>query len=243
MKNKNRKIVEDSKVASSADWTVSELIQRCLKKPSDEDAWCEFVCRYHVAIKKSVAHALQRQAKSNPEQQVAITEEQIEDFAQAVYLRIIKDERSALKNFKGDFENSIFQYLLIISINVVRDHYRETRAIKRPQIVCSLEDLLMKHSEIFIFKEVEALSSDASTEDSAKLVSAEIIDDIFTKIVKWPHKERDIMIFKLRYFEGLTNKEIARIKGLKLSLEGVGAIVSRTVNRLRKNLQKAECAE
>jgi RNA polymerase sigma factor (sigma-70 family) len=243
LKKKSKKIKEEGKGVSSVGWTVSELITRCLQKPSDEEAWGEFVCRYHAAIKKSVAHALQRQAKSNPEQQVAITEEQIEDFAQAVYLRIIKDDRAALKNFKGDFENSIFQYLLIISINVVRDHYRELRAGKRPQIVCSLEDLLIKHSEIFIFKEVEALSSDASTQDSSKLISVEIIDDIFSKIVKWPYKERDIMIFKLRYYEGLTNKEIARIKGLKLSCEGVGAIVSRTVNRLRKNLQKAGRAE
>lgn len=212
-------------------------------KPSDEQAWCEFVCRYHAAIKKSVAHALQRQGKSNPEQQAAISEEQIEDFAQAVYLRIIKDDRAALKNFKGDFENSIFQYLLIISINVVRDHYRESRAIKRPQIVCSLEDLLSKHSETFIFKEVEALQSDAATDESAKLISAEIIDDIFSRIVKWPYKERDIMIFKLRYYEGLTNKEITRIKGLQLSLEGVGAIIRRTLNRLRKYLRDLESPE
>lgn len=235
--------MKDGKDVSSAEWSVSELMKRCLKKPSDEEAWCEFVCRYHTAIKKSVAHALQRQAKSNPEQQVAITDEQIEDFAQAVYLRIVKDDRAALKNFKGDFDNSIFQYLLIISINVVRDFYRESRAVKRPQIVCSLEDLLSKHSEVFIFKEVEALHSDASTEDAAKLVSAEIIDDIFSQITKWPYKERDIMIFKLRYYEGLTNKEIAGIKGLKLSVEGVGAIVSRTVNRLRKYWQKAERTE
>jgi RNA polymerase sigma factor (sigma-70 family) len=233
----------DGKDVSSANWSVSELIQRCLKKPSDEEAWSEFVCRYHTAIKKSVAHALQRQMKGNSEQPSAITDEQIEDFAQAVYLRIVKDDRAALKNFKGDFENSIFQYLLIISINVVRDFYRESRAVKRPQIVCSLEDLLSKHSEVFIFKEVEALHSDASTEDSAKLVSVEIIDDIFSQIIKWPYKERDIMIFKLRYYEGLTNKEIAQIKGLKLSVEGVGAIVSRTVNRLRKYLRKAKRAE
>ena len=110
-----------------------------------------------------MAHALQRHAKNHPEQQTLLTETQIEDFAQAVYLRLIKEDRAALKNFKGDFDNSIFQYLLIIAINVVRDYYRESRAIKRPQIVCSLEDLLDKHSEVFIFKEVEALQSDATT--------------------------------------------------------------------------------
>jgi RNA polymerase sigma factor (sigma-70 family) len=225
---------------SSIDWSVNELIQRCLKRPSDEDAWGEFVCRYHAAIKKNVAHALQHQEKNSPDHQTAITEEHIEDFAQAVYIRLIKDDRAALRNFKGNFDNSIFQYLLIISINVVRDYYRELRAIKRPQIVCSLEDLLTKQSEILVFKELDALSSDATTEESAKLISAEIIDEIFAKIVKWQYKERDIMIFKLRYYEGLTNKEIARIKGLNLSYEGVGAIVTRTVNRLRKYLQETD---
>jgi RNA polymerase sigma factor (sigma-70 family) len=225
------------KTVSSIDWSVNDLIQRCLNKPSDEEAWGEFVARYHLAIKKNVAHALQHQAKSSPEHLIAITEEQIEDFAQAVYVRLIKDDRAALRNFKGNFDNSIFQYLLIISINVVRDYYRELRAVKRPQIVCSLEDLLTKQSEVLVFKELDALSSDAATEESAKLISAEIIDEIFAKTVKWQYKERDIMIFKLRYYEGLTNREIARIKGLKLSREGVGAIVTRTVNRLRNYLQ------
>jgi RNA polymerase sigma factor (sigma-70 family) len=224
---------------SSADWSVNELIQRCLKKPSDEEAWGEFVSRYHKSIKKSVVHALHRQAKSSTDQHTPITEEHIEDFAQAVYMRLIKEERAALKNFKGNYENSIFQYLLIIAINVVRDHYRELRAVKRPQVVCSLEDLLSKQSEVLVFKEFDTLSNDTSTGDSAKLLSAEIIDGIFAKIVKWPNKERDIMIFKLRYYEGLTNREIARIKGLNLSREGVGTIVSRTVNRLRKYLQES----
>src|SRR5207253_3192799 len=128
----------------------------------------------------------------------------------------------------------------IISINVVRDYYRELRAVKRPQIVCSLEDLLNNRSEVLVFKELEALTSNATTEDSIKLISAEIIEEIFTKITKWPFKERDIMIFKLRYYEGLTNREIARIKGLNLSREGVGAIVSRTVNRLRNYLKETD---
>jgi RNA polymerase sigma factor (sigma-70 family) len=223
---------------NSADWSVSELIQRCLNKPSDETAWSEFVSRYHKSIKKNVANALHRQAKTSPEHQAPITEELVEDFAQAVYLRLIKDECSALKNFKGNYENSIFQYLLIISINVVRDYYRELRAVKRPQIVCSLEDLLSKQSEALVFKELDALSTEAATDESAKLLSSEIIEEIFRKIVKWQYKERDIMIFKLRYYEGLTNREIARIKGLDLSREGVGTIVSRTVNRLRKHLQE-----
>jgi RNA polymerase sigma factor (sigma-70 family) len=222
----------------SADWSVSELIQRCLQKPSDEAAWGEFVSRYHKSIKKNVANALHRQGKSSPEHQAPITEEMVEDFAQAVYMRLIKDDCNALKNFKGNYENSIFQYLLIISINVVRDYYRELRAVKRPQIVCSLEDLLSKQSEALVFKELEALSSERPTGESSKLLSTEIIDEIFARIVKWQNKERDIMIFKLRYYEGLTNREIARIKGLKLSREGVGTIVSRTVNRLRKELQE-----
>lgn len=225
---------------SSIDWTVNELIQRCLDKPVNEEAWGEFVSRYHLAIKNNINQALHHQEKNSPDHQTAITEEQIEDFAQMVYIRCIKDDCAALKNFRNNFDNSVFQYLLIISINVVRDYYRELRAVKRPQIVCSLEDLLNNRSEVLVFKELEALTSTATTEESMKVISTEIIEEIFATIIKWPFKERDIMIFKLRYYEGLTNREIARIKGLDLSREGVGAIVSRTVNRLRNYLKETD---
>ena len=112
--------------------TVHELLKRCLQRPPNEGAWREFVQRYHGAIKTSVAKTFHLRASQETDRRAQFPEDLIDDLVQVVYMRLVEEGNRALDRFEGEHENSIFQYLGIISVNVVRDHFREAKAQKRP---------------------------------------------------------------------------------------------------------------
>ncbi|HSE37987.1 MAG TPA: hypothetical protein VLG74_11850, partial [Blastocatellia bacterium] len=133
--------------------TVHELLKRCQQRPPDEDAWQEFVRRYHGAIRASIAKTFHSRVNQETDRRAQFPDDLIEDLAQAVYVRLIEESNRALDRFEGQHENSIFQYLGIIAINVVRDHFREAKAKKRPKISFSLDELLENTSESSALKE------------------------------------------------------------------------------------------
>lgn len=218
-----------------ANWTTKMLLNRCLRKKPDQEAWSEFVRRFHPTIKQAIVSALMRPPQKPQNSRSIFAEVQVDDFVQAVYMRIVRDDRAALKKFKGSYDHSIYSYLLMISINVVRDHFRELQAVKRPKIVCSIEDLFGEDFEAAF----EKVSRPEIVEDKSKhLLTTEIIDDIFCRIKNWKTKDRDVTIFKLKFYEGLNNREIAKIKGLKLTSQGIGTIVSRTLRKIKHYLNQ-----
>src|SRR3989442_1275788 len=141
----------------AVDLTVYELLKRCLKRPADEAAWQEFVHRYHPSIKASVAKTFRRRVSQETERRAQFPDDLIDDLVQAVYMRLVEEGTRALDRFEGEHENSIFRYLGIISINVVRDHFREAKAQKRPKVTFSLDELLENAGEGGILK--DAVSS------------------------------------------------------------------------------------
>jgi RNA polymerase sigma factor (sigma-70 family) len=239
---KNNVKMKELQIVQPAEWSVSELVEHCLKTPPDEAAWSEFVRRFQPTISRRVAQALTRLAKNNSEYD-GFSQDLMEDLVQAVYMRLIRRDRQALTLFKGEHENSIYRYILIISINVVRDHFREVRALKRPNLMYSLDELLSRGAGALAGEEAEADLFATKSEDSKKLLTAETLEDMFCQMKPWTHQDRDITVFKLKYFQGLTNREIAAIKGLQLSPEGVGASVGRTLKRIKTFLKKRKRAE
>jgi RNA polymerase sigma factor (sigma-70 family) len=215
--------------------TVSELLTRCLQRPPDEDAWREFVRRYHGAIKASVAKTFHSRATQETERRAQFPDDLIEDLVQVVYVRLVEEGNRALDRFEGLHENSIFQYLGIIAINVVRDHFREAKAQKRPKISFSLDELLENAGEGGMLK--EAVSGPAGS--STGPVSTFTMDDLenaLNRAVSRKNRDRDALIFKLRYFEGLTLEEIKKALALDISPIGIGSILNRINQKLRTKL-------
>jgi len=65
------------------------------------------------------------------------------------------------------------------------------------------------------------------------------MDDIeaaLKRSVSRKHRDRDSLIFKLRYFEGLTIDEIGKAMGLDISPMGIGSILNRINGKLRARL-------
>jgi len=213
--------------------TTEELLKRCSARPPDDEAWREFVRRYHQRIKSSVMRTFNTMSLRETDRRSQLARDSIDDLVQAVYLRLIRQDNHALNRFKGRFEESIFRYLSVISINVVRDYFRETRALKRPRITLSLDDLV---------RDENALRAPVCDIDGALLragaqrISIEQIEKALAQVCSGRHRDRDTLIYKLRYLEGLTLEEIRKVMGLEMSSVSVGALISRLNKKLRRKL-------
>jgi len=216
--------------------TVHELLTRCLQRPPNEDAWREFVHRYHGAIRTSVAKTFHLRASQETERRAQFPEDLIEDLVQVVYVRLVEEGNRALDRFEGEHENSIFQYLGIISVNVVRDHFREAKAQKRPKLSFSLDELLENAGEGGMLKDaVSSIDGTLLTGPESNLTMDDV-EGALKRSVSRRHRDRDALIFKLRYFDGLTLEEIKRALALDISPIGIGSIVNRINSKLRARL-------
>jgi RNA polymerase sigma factor (sigma-70 family) len=218
--------------------TVTELLKLCSKRPADDAAWQEFVRRYNTTIKAHVVRTFHKKAREESDRKPQFPEDMIEDLVQAVYMRLVEDQNRALERFEGEYENSIFQYLGMISINVVRDYFREAKAQKRPKITFSLDELIEKSGDSSMAGVVKShLNGRPATESSASYT----LDDIemaLSKAVSARHRDRDIMIFRLRYIQGLTLEEIKQRMELDLSPISVGSILNRITTKMKSMLTR-----
>lgn len=207
-------------------------------RPPDEAAWQEFVRRYHAVITANVAKAFRLKAGQELERRPQFRDDSIDDLVQTVYFRLIDDNCRVLRAFHGELENSLPAYLAMISMNVVKDHFRRSKAGKRPKITFSLDELLENGGEGGLLK---GMSSDIDGKPSgsgAPELKIEEIDALLNKALTRRDRDRNILIFKLRYCDGLTLTEIRNTLGLDMSPRGIGSILSRINARIRRTIQK-----
>lgn len=211
--------------------SVVDLLNRCTRRPPDEAAWEEFVRRYHMTIRSNVIKTFNKKSQEEADRKPQFPEDLTEDLVQAVYVRLVEEGSNALTRFEGEYENSIYQYLAMISINVVRDYFREVRAQKRPKISFSLDELLESTGD-------GALGDAISSLDGSQLIGStesftmDEIDSALKKVASGKNRDRDIAIFKLRYYEGLTLEEITKTLQLDISAISVGSILNRMIKKL-----------
>ena len=226
----------------SSEWTVAELLKRCLLRPADETAWEEFVHRYHSTIRATVSRTFARKAREDREPRGNWSEDVVDDLVQSVYARLVDEKSHALEMFHGEFDQSIYKYLSIISVNVVLDYFRLSRAQKRPRISVSLEDVLFKGRDGIAGE--STLSQSKAGEpvgEGADLLLSEI-ERALLRTTKGPNQNRDILIFKLRFYEGLTLQEITSALNLGITPISVGSVLTRITAKLRVALKESRMA-
>lgn len=218
--------------------TTEVLVRRCRKRPPDEAAWQEFLRRYHSTITANVVKVFNLNADQELERRPQFHRDAIEDLVQTVYFRLIDDNCRVLKAFRGEFENSLKTYLTIISTNVVRDHFRKIKAGRRPKISFSLDELLEKGTGGELLKGLLS-DLDGSRSDSVPAeIKTENIDGLLKKALTSRGRDRNILIFKLRYCDGLTLEEIRNTLALDITTKGVGSILSRINGRIKRFIEK-----
>ena len=218
--------------------TVSDLLRRCLERPPDEAAWQEFVSRYHPAIKAAVAKTFRARVGQETERRAQFPDDLIEDLVQTVYVRLVEEGNRALQRFEGEHENSIYRYLGIISMNVVRDHFREAKAQKRPKVTFSLDELIDNSGDGGMLKDAISSLDGQPIVGSSLNLTMEDVETALVRSVSRKHRDRDALIFKLRYMEGLTLEEIRRALSLEISPMGIGSILNRINGKLRTRLSR-----
>ncbi|MEW6127683.1 MAG: sigma-70 family RNA polymerase sigma factor [Acidobacteriota bacterium] len=192
--------------------------------------------RFNPTIKKTIVKTLQNKAHENPLHKITVEESRIDDLVQAVYLKLVQDNRQALRNFKNDFDPSIYSYLSVIAVNVVKDFFREVNAVKRPNLAVSLDALLGENGDNVLLGEGSRVEENQFAEmlnEEEQEAILQLIDEAFRLLRKWKNRDRDVLMFKLRIIHGLKLKEIANLMNLDLSPVTISSIVNRTLKKVK----------
>jgi RNA polymerase sigma factor (sigma-70 family) len=218
---------------------VDQLLERCARRPSDDAAWEEFVRRYQSIIRASVVKTFHRKVREEGDLRTQFSQDLIDDLTQSVYMRLVEEGSRAIQSFEGVHDNSIFQYLSMIAINVVRDYFREAKALKRPKVTFSLDELLENSGDGILSKAVTSNLDGTPATNARPLVTRDELDRALERAVSDRHRDRDILIFKLRHYDGLTLREIRTTLCLELSPVSVGSILNRIAVKLKSLLEQS----
>ncbi|MEW6736620.1 MAG: hypothetical protein AB1489_35350, partial [Acidobacteriota bacterium] len=103
------------------------LVAICSQSPT-QPVWDEFYKRFDRWIHKYVRKALRGKTKNNNCNQNG---EIVAEIVQDVYLKLLADERKALRSFTGTTDNAFLAYLSVICTNTVYESHRRQVANKR----------------------------------------------------------------------------------------------------------------
>ncbi|HZS26474.1 MAG TPA: sigma-70 family RNA polymerase sigma factor [Candidatus Angelobacter sp.] len=188
---------------------------------SSEEAWSEFIRRYHRLIKAVITKAVRRFGN--------VSHDLVDDLTQNVYLKLCADNFRALRNVEILQENAFLGFLKVVATHTVQDYFRHTAASKT--------------GGTYELEAVEAaipgdqgLRRDASSE-LERAILLERIDTILKTFLHEPNFARDRAIFWLYYRQGLPTKEIAALSDIKLSVKGVESVLLRLTRQLKVALR------
>jgi hypothetical protein len=102
---------------------ASELIRRCLNRPTDEVAWLEFIRRFTPTIRTTVEKTFQLKEREG-ENRIKHNDEMIEAVVQIVYSKLIENRCKALSAIDGA---NVKPFLQMVSINAALDYLRSAK--------------------------------------------------------------------------------------------------------------------
>jgi RNA polymerase sigma-70 factor (ECF subfamily) len=202
-----RQPVPAAAVGMYQDLAPNDLIAQCVA--GTVEAWDEFVRRWH----RLIADVVFRTARRWEQASVGV----FEDLVQDVYLRLAANEWQVLKEFKSAPSDAFAGYLKVVAANVVMDHFRAARAVRRS----GLEP---------------ASSFELSDMSSTKQDERKILFDEIDMLLKKEVSERDRKIFWLYYRLGLTAKQIAAFPTIGVTAKGVESVLHRLTKFVRKRM-------
>lgn len=106
--------------------TVVELLDRCTARPVDPVAWQEFVRRFHWTIQSYVWRVVCLRTEDASGARPMPDSRLIGELVDSVYRRLVENHFEALRRMDRSLVKSFDHYLLMISIKVVREYFRQT---------------------------------------------------------------------------------------------------------------------
>ena len=109
-------------MARYTNFSSTELTRACAGS-KDEEAWTEFIRRFHVVIAAAVLRTARHCCEpSRP---------QLDDLIQDTYLKLCENDSRLLRSFQPRHQDSIYGFLKVVAANVVHDHFKSALAAKR----------------------------------------------------------------------------------------------------------------
>jgi len=220
-----------------------KLVRRLVTAGPEDPAWHEFINRFQERIRLIAHRAFVTGVERNSGLDTGRASEFVEDLIQDVFVRLIDGDRRALSRFQGRSESSIFKYLHSIATNLVRDHFKKLRAQRSIPGPISLSAPLRTpdgRSEGLTLGDRVAgsvLNPEAAVE------SAELRRRIAAAVERASRgsaSNRNRLIFRLFFVEGLTMDEITSIRAIGLSRSGVEKVIRKTRKAVQKILSEED---
>jgi RNA polymerase sigma factor (sigma-70 family) len=205
-----------------------ELFRYCAANRENSEAWSEFLTRYGKKIKCFINKAIRRSGTTSYQNRWSASAgiQQI-DLFQDVIVRLVENDCAVMKRFCGNLENELLAYLAAICRSCVLDTLRQSNALKRR--ATSIEG-------------VEAIDESAcagwinnQSEVETRILTRELMDLIEnnTSSPSAPNSNRDRLVFKLHFLDGLSYHQISQCKGINLSKAGIDKLLRRLVVEAR----------
>lgn len=188
-----------------------ELIKSCARNTQDYYAWAEFCNRFDATIRRGIFRFKDLLVNHKDSE---FRSKILEDLMQDVYVQLVKNDCKALKNFRGNNENSFYLYLCIICKNTVLNYQKSKR--------CQTD-------KIPVLEEP----------DKSPILGEDIdigydLRKYIHSFVKGKHKERDRLILTLHFVDGFSSEEISAIAAIKLSPKRIANLISQFKNYIKK---------
>lgn len=198
-----------------------ELVRECAEKPCTE-GWEEFIRRFRKVIAMVALRACREWSETSPDL--------IEDRIQDTFVKLCDDDCSLLRRFQSRHPGAFLGFLRSVTASVVYDYFRAEHAIRRD--VGSTTEL----NEAIYQLDHEAGSMSPSDLE----IFLNEINELLLQRGNSPMEERDRTIFWLHYRGGLTAKEIASLKWMKLEIKGVESVLHRMILYVKEALVTQE---
>jgi RNA polymerase sigma-70 factor (ECF subfamily) len=195
--------------------TVSsdDLVKICVSS-NEPGAWEEFVKRFRPLIGAVVQKILYRWGSATPEL--------VDDLMQSVFLKLFS--KDTLSTFALSSKAPIEAYLRTVAAHVVLDEMKRINALKRGATTqaASTDDHIAVSDGSFGSAFVEQRVLLTQVEDHLRALGS---------------SDRERLIFRLYYRQGLTAKDIAAIPTVGLSAKGVESLILRLTRSIRERLR------
>jgi DNA-directed RNA polymerase specialized sigma24 family protein len=149
----------------------------------------------------------------------------IHDLEQELYVRLLANDCEALRGLREQDASSIRAFLCVTALNLARDQ-RRRQGVRRIIVSGDLTDMVGEHPS-----HDEPLDQTYERTERLQMVLDEV-----AKQLKGSKADRDLLIFRAHFSDGLSASEIAGM-GVELTPKGVETVLFRLIGRVREALR------
>ena len=214
---RHRKVISLARYSSMSD---QELVRACAED-DDSAAWEELVSRYKKPISLSVIRTAHEWGQA--------ATEILGDLIQETFLKLYANQCRLLLQFTIQHpEAPVVSYVKTIAINVARDHFRVIFTDKRGggQIQQFPSDPNFEPKNV----------PGHSHKGMEQQVLLSQIDQCLVQCSSGDDKDRDVRIYRLHYWQGMSASEIATLPGIGLGAKGVESAIFRITKQIRERI-------